>query len=44
VGPRPRLKRRLPKGPNVVFILADDLDKRLLVSDLDDYPNIRASA
>ena len=30
--------------PNVVFILADDLDKRLLVSHLDDYPNIRALA
>jgi N-acetylglucosamine-6-sulfatase len=28
--------------PNVVFILADDLDKQLLASHLSDYPNIRA--
>jgi len=30
--------------PNVVVILADDLDKQLLASHLDDYPNIRALA
>lgn len=30
--------------PNVVFILADDLDKQLLASHLSDYPNIRALA
>jgi len=29
-----------PERPNVVFILADDLDKRLLTSHLSDYPNI----
>ena len=29
---------------NVVFILTDDLDKRLLASHLSDYPNIRALA
>jgi arylsulfatase A-like enzyme len=28
--------------PNVVFILSDDLDKRLLMGHLSDYPNIRA--
>jgi len=33
-----------PERPNVVFILADDLDKRLLTSHLSDYPNIRALA
>jgi N-acetylglucosamine-6-sulfatase len=33
-----------PERPNVVFILADDLDKQLLVSHLDDYPNIRTLA
>lgn len=30
--------------PNVIFILADDLDKRLLASHLSDYPNIQALA
>jgi N-acetylglucosamine-6-sulfatase len=30
--------------PNVVFILTDDLDKRLLMSHLSDYPNIKALA
>ena len=30
------------EGPNIVFILTDDLDKRLLKSHLSDYPNIRA--
>jgi N-acetylglucosamine-6-sulfatase len=30
--------------PNVVFILTDDLDKRLLTSHLSDYPNIRKLA
>ena len=29
---------------NIVFILADDLDKRLLTSHLSDYPNIQALA
>jgi arylsulfatase A-like enzyme len=33
-----------PEKPNVVFILADDLDKRLLMGHLSDYPNIRALA
>ena len=33
-----------PERPNVVFILADDLDKRLLTSHLSDYPNIQALA
>ena len=30
--------------PNVIFILTDDLDKRLLTSHLSDFPNIRALA
>ena len=30
--------------PNVVFVLTDDLDERLLASHLSDYPNIRALA
>ncbi len=30
--------------PNVVFILTDDLDKRLLTSHLSDYPNIQSLA
>ncbi len=30
--------------PNLVFVLADDLDKQLLTSHLSDYPNIRALA
>jgi len=33
-----------PERPNVVFILADDLDKRLLMSHLSDYPSIQALA
>jgi hypothetical protein len=33
-----------PERPNVVFILADDLDKRLLTSHLSDYSNIQALA
>ena len=33
-----------PAQPNIVFILTDDLDKRLLASHLSDYPNIRALA
>ncbi len=33
-----------PEKPNVVFILTDDLDKRLLASHLSDYPNLRALA
>ncbi len=33
-----------PEKPNVVFVLTDDLDKRLLTSHLSDYPNIRALA
>jgi N-acetylglucosamine-6-sulfatase len=30
--------------PNIVFVLTDDLDKRLLTSHLSDYPNIRSLA
>jgi N-acetylglucosamine-6-sulfatase len=33
-----------PEKPNVVFLFADDLDKRLLMSHLSDYPNIHSLA
>lgn len=36
--------REAAERPNVVFVLTDDLDKRLLASHLSDYPNIRALA
>ena len=43
-GPSAQAQETSPDGPNVVFILTDDLDKRLLMSHLSDYPNIRALA
>ena len=36
--------REAAERPNVVVVLTDDLDKRLLASHLSDYPNIRALA
>jgi arylsulfatase A-like enzyme len=42
--PREARAQTPPAQPNIVFILTDDLDKKLLASHLSDYPNIRSLA